>query len=789
MTSSRLRIAVASALILATATCGPAEACGPSPEGPAYIDAFGGQAADLNAFYDGRIALVMAQSPRARLFMDWRLLHGLPVGRAAGARLSIPCCDSADPQTWDQTQAWVTARAAVPGVAAQAAAIQTDRPVADNATEPNCFAGAFANAAATLKDRIARYGAVSPWVKAWVDGQDAVFEGCSASAAVMPALDARAPAWLRADRAYQASALALYQGDNARAAAGFAAIGRDAQSPWRRMAPYLTARALLRQALATRTPKAFAEAHRAIGALAAAPAGTFAQDQVRSMAMIIDEQENPDQVRIALNREMTAPSLRDDAAVDFRDYVDLNDKAGRPPEILDWIATMKGAAPGAPAVDPTSDDPAHQAAQRRANAYSLAHAQARWTATHDAAWLVAALSLADPSDPAAPALTRAAAATRPTSPAFLTAAYHRLRLTLASAPERETRAALDAILARRDLAVSDRNLFRGERMQVAENQGAFARLALRTRLCADDNGGDGCVRDKFNDEEEPRDLYDAAGKVGLGPDARALIDRLPLAERTALADDPSLPATLRLDIALTSWTRAVLMQDNGRIDALALRLQTLLPQLGPDWARVAHTPPGPAKRFAEFFIFAKVPGLATDLASYTRPDGKVADFQGPWYDWMILPAGSTRGDSAPPCLTAYTPDGYCGDDKDHKDVSDAALWATSDLVCLTYCGQGAFPLRRPDFAAALVGQAALERKRMARPYHDGEELGASVWDEVLAYASAHARDPRAPEALYWLVHVARYGHSHDHLSHRAFDVLHQRYPNSSWAKRTRYYFD
>ena len=786
MTSPELRAVLAGVLVFAMGLHGPAEACGPPPDGPSYIDAFGGQTADLNAFYDGRVGVVMAQSPRAQLFMAWRLLHGLPVGQAAGAGLSIPCCNSADPDTWDQSQTWTTARATVPGVVALTQFIQPDRPIANDATVPNCFGGAFANAAATLQDRIKTYGAASPWVKAWVDGQDAVFNGCSTSGVAMPALDPAAPGWLKADHAYQAAALALYQGDNAGAAADFAAIGRDAGSPWRPMALYLTARALLRQALATKTAAAFADAHRAIAALAAAPAGTFAQDQAASMTMIVNEREAPAKVAAALNAELGGPSLRQDAAVDFRDYVDLNHKTAQPPQILDWIATMKAETHGAPPLDPDAQGAAIAASQNHVVAYCLAHAQAQWVATHDPAWLIAAMSLASPSDAAAPALVKAAAAVPATSPATVSLTYNTVRLTLASAPQGQTRAVLDAILARPDLAVSDRNLFTAERMQVAESPAVFARLALRPRVCADDTGADGCVRGQFNDAQEPSNIYDAAGKVGLGPDARALIDRLPLAERAALVSDPTVPTTLRLDIALTSWTRAVLMQDDNQIDALALKLQTLMPLLATDWARVAKTPAGPDKRFAEFFIFAQVPGMATDLESYTRPVGKIADFQGAWYDWMILPAGSTKGDSAPPCLDAYTPNGGCDNT---PETSDASAWATSDVVCLTYCGHGAFPLRRPDFAAAVVDRAALERKAMAQPYQDGDTLGASVWEEVLTYASAHPADTRSPEALYWLVHITRYGHSHNHLSHKAFDILHQRYPNSTWAKETKYYYD
>jgi hypothetical protein len=556
------------------------------------------------------------------------------------------------------------------------------------------------------------------------------------------------------------------------------------------LGPYLTARALVREARATKTPKAFADAHAAIAALAAAPAGTFAQSQAPILTMIVNERENPAKVAAALNVQLSGPTLRDDAAVDFRDYVDLNDKTVPPPQILDWIATMKAETGGAPKLDPDAQGAAITTSQNQVIAYCLAHAQARWAATHDPAWLIAAMSLASPSDSAAPALVKAAAGVPASSLAAVTLAYNSVRLSIASAPQAQTRAVLDAMLARHDLSATDRNLFTAERMQVAESPAVFAHLALRPRVCADDTGADGCLHGNFNDEEQQSNIYDADNKVGLGPDARALIDRLPLTERVALVDDPAIPATLRLDIALTSWTRAVMLQDNAQIDALTLKLEAMMPPLATDWERVVKTAPGPDKRFAEFFILAQVPGMATDLETYTRPVGaRIADWQGAWYDWMILPAGATNGDSAPPCLEAYTPDGSCDNSADATDTSDATLWAASDVVCLTYCGQGSFPLRRPDFAAAAVDRATKERKAMAQPYSDGDVLGASVWDEVLAYASAHPKDSRSPEALYWLVHITRYGHSHDHVSHKAFDILHARYPTTTWAKETKYYYD
>jgi hypothetical protein len=783
----RKLLAAASALAVFCASAAPAIACGPPPLGPSYVDVFGGPTPDLNAFFAGRIGLVMAQSPRARLYMDWRLLHGQPVGAAAGAGLSIPCCDNPDPQIWDATDAWLKARAQVAGVATgDNISIITDLPLPDGSSRPNCFVDAFTSATATLNARIASYGAASPFVKAWLDAQDAVFVACGGTAATLPPLPANAPDWLKADRAYQSAALALYQGDNAGASADFTAIGRDAASPWRPMGRYLSARALLRQAKLTKTPQAYAAAGRAVDALAAAPATDFGQGAAAGMQRYLLERQDPPKALAVLQAELTAPTLTADAASAFRDYVDLNAKTTPSPEILDWIETLKGAAAGAAVVDPAADQAAQAAAQKRAQAFSLAHAAARWQASRDPAWLLAALALADPSDPTAPQLAADAAEIAPSSPAFITAAFQRVRLTINTAPEAETRAVLDGILARTDLSTSDRNLFTGERMQVAENEARFAQLSLRTRLCGDDTGNDGCVRSKFNEEEEYTTIYDEAGKRGLGPDAMALVDRMPLAERAALVTDTDLPAALRLDIGLTTWTRAVLEQDDGQIDALSVALETLLPAEKANLATVVKTPAGPAKRFGEFFIMAQMPGLATDLTSYTRPSGSVASWQGNWPDWMILPKAAANGDFTPPCLLSYLPDGYCDT---ATPSGDALLWPTADVVCLTYCGAGGAPMRLPGFMAATRAQAAREWKTLAQPYHDNDTLGSPVWEEVFAYASAHPSDPRSPEALYWLVHVTRYGHTHNHLSHRAFDILHQRYATSAWTKKTPYYFD
>jgi len=62
---------------------------------------------------------------------------------------------------------------------------------------------------------------------------------------------------------------------------------------------------------------------------------------------------------------------------------------------------------------------------------------------------------------------------------------------------------------------------------------------------------------------------------------------------------------------------------------------------------------------------------------------------------------------------------------------------------------------------------------------------------AIAWARAHPQDPRVPEALHLAVRTTRYGpadKSSSPLSKEAFDLLHRRYPNSDWAKKTKYWY-
>lgn len=755
--------AVLAATVLVGALAGQACGSGFDETLPWYLDTRGGDARDLKRLYAGQQGVIMARSPRPMLFLNWRLLHGLQVGPEAGPKLTADCCTPAP--TFDGEDGgvygWTRARETLPGVKSELSYLSVERDIGNYQTRQNCFREAFDTAIVTLRDRARRYGASSPAVRAWLDGQDSVFAACGQAGVEMPPMLADQPGWLRADRAYQSAALALYNGFHNAAAERFGDIARDPNSPWRPMGLYLKVRALQREALAKPSPASFARSRAAIAELAAAPDGTFGKGETRGMLRALAYRDQPGQTLADLDRDLNGRQPYPQIAVDLRDYLTLGAKASSRPDAVDWIETLKALDPAAP----------------------LEHARERWSKTRDPAWLLAALARVSPDDPAAKALA-ADAEKVPAGPAWLSAQYHLVRLTIAQAPPAATRARLDAILARKDLSGSDRALFTSERLQVASSLSDFARHATRRRICL--GGFEACLRNgDMLPERGQADGYSmetgpAAETIGFGEDARAIIDRMPLDQRIALSRNPALPTHLRLDVALTSFVRAVQLQDDAAIDGLARDLAKTLPQLKTDWARIAATAPGPDKRFAEFFVLAKIPGLRNDLVYYTRPVGSVVNFRGSWDDWTILPADQRAAARAPLPLVNYQSSG----------VIYGQAEADGDLTCLGECGPGAFPLRLPDVVAA--GQAKAQAERTAFFQSSIEKKppkgSLNVWEEVLAYARAHPEDPRSPEALYWLIRVTHWGPNENDMSSRAFRLLHARYPKSNWAKRSPYHY-
>jgi len=63
--------------------------------------------------------------------------------------------------------------------------------------------------------------------------------------------------------------------------------------------------------------------------------------------------------------------------------------------------------------------------------------------------------------------------------------------------------------------------------------------------------------------------------------------------------------------------------------------------------------------------------------------------------------------------------------------------------------------------------------------------------QTVEWARSHRDDPRVPEALHLAVLATRYGCGSAETgphSQQAFQLLHQNYPNSEWARKTKYFY-
>lgn len=743
------------ALVLFGLATPPARASGADASPFSFVDRHGGSPEERVRLYRGKMGVFLPTASNGLLYLQWRLMNGLDVGIATGAALNAPCCDVSEPNSpWEGMVAWNQAVRLIPGSGASNTWIATELPGPNYTEIPNCFPDAFSTAAVTLRDRVARFGSGNPAVRAWLATQNGVFAACSDPKAVLPAPLANAPAWLKADRAYQEAAFALYKGQTQDAAGRFQAIARDASSPWAPRGLYLSARTLYRAALRDRSPQAYAAAQAAIAPLRAR-ADAYGHGEVHGMARALAYRYRPALLFRKLDEELNAKVPVADLAKGLRDYVNLSARVTDRPDLADWLTTL-------------------QADERDA---ALAHATERWTATHKPHWLVLALTLARADDRQAATLVAAAATVSRNSPAWTTAQYHQMRLTFASGDPAALRGRVDALLAS-DLSSSDRNLFLGMRTQLATSLPDMMRFAVRRVFCSESPRDCPRSTDSFYDDTLARSSP-GGYPIALGPEIKAILDRLPLHDR--MMANATLPHAFRLDLTLTNFGRAVQLQDNPAIDQLAAELAILLPAIRQDWLTIRRTPPGPAKRFAEFFVLAKIPGMAPDFAGYSRPEGAVREWQGRWWDWTILPRPAAIPID-PPDLAEYNLWDYAGVGAPHPD-----------LVCGSFCGTAGFPLHLPRFAAAGQPRARAERRRLI--FYTDQNKGQlpagsiSVWADLLRYARAHPNDPRSPEALYWLIRITHWGNAHDRVGYKAFRLLHTVHPRSVWTKRSPFYYD
>lgn len=736
-----------------TLTPPPAQACGPFLTDAIFVFE---KHPDypLEKFTRGNLGVLQPTYARSYLVAAYRNLVGETLTDAEVKGLTS-LWDERLNNSWDESyedwlKKWKEARAKVPGVGAP-----PDIDVYRYREKPqdyeaflNCQEDAFQNAVTTLEQRMTTWGADSAAVRDWITAQDLVFKNCKLGQE-MPAAASEQNALLRADRAYQIAAANFYATKFDDAVKTFDAIADDGSSPWRTIAPYLAARSLLRK-----------------GSLAAEPEQgkpALAEAEKRLKSIIEDRKLEKSHhaanrllnlTRLRLRPEETVRNLaqaisKKGAAPDFKqsvwDYTVLLDKwirdnedgvvkstsvpaAVLTGEMTDWIITFQDESDAA-----------------------TTHALEQWEKKQNLPWLVAAITKADRESAKASDLMSAAARVESHSPAAPSLIFNRARLLTEMNRGDEARMLLDQTLRgdRSRLSRSGTNLLLNQRMTLARNLDDFLSAALREPAGYSDNSDE---RERPLEEKEAAEFTRGA-KLFFDADAGAVFNKLmPISIWAEAARSALLPPNLHRNVAQASFMRAALTDRALVANQTATILAAAYPETKELLTAYQRATTPDARRFAAAHLALKFPGLRPYVSFGV---GRVTDiaemdsYRDNW--WCAEPPASFGG---------YFSDGDAATKKQMpapEFLKSSQSAAASEVALLQKLGPG------PNYLA----------------------------QTVISWATKNPTDRRVPEALHLAVKSTRYGCTDKETgrwSKAAFDLLHRRYPNTSWAKETPYWF-
>ena len=748
-------------LTLVIVTCGlvpPAWATGPLGPEIRFFSRSGQDPVDDLVFFRGQLGILRPTFTDNRLYAAYRIMLGGRFSEAQARQLLARCCDA--PETLsDAETSWNDLRKRVAGVPPAhdpRYGGYRRRPENMQLFDVSCFPNAYRNSAATLRARIAEHGANSRLVRDWVIGQDAVLLNCYEDSPLPEELPRNAPAWLKADLAYQIAAAYFYRLDYARAGQLFAEIGRDASSPWQKTARYLVARCAVHAAIEDKTPKLIADAQQAIDALATDPQLADYRAEAPKLASLLAFATRPQARARELERALLAAELPAALPFELRDFLLLERTGARNTDLGAWIYDI---------------DVLTTSGREQDVAAAKADALSRWREQRNLPWLVAALMHLSPGDEDVAAAVAASRAIEAGSPAYYTLAWHRLRLLIGENKHEEARAELDQILDGRPLPEGVENLMRYHRMKLARDLDEFVRYALRrgefvmylpdprTKLGATalplrsttsfpyDFG----AMLKWRTELfQPNPQYFDTDATA----AMSFVMPLPLMARVAQSD--RLPPNMQSDVALAVWTRAVLLDDTETATALAPIVARHFPQYGAGWKAYQGAATPQQKKIEAALLLLRLPGASPWFAS------------GLGYPYMRDQIGlvATRW--------------WSREDADNQGAPDAAD--------ITLCDDCALPLQ---FAPPAFLTSQQDRERARNEVARLRQLpGAPAYlgAIIIAWANAQPRDPRVPEALHLVVRATRYGEMNTATSKAAYTLLHNRYRRNPWTSKTPLWF-
>lgn len=740
-------------------------ACGPSFITPIFV--FTSRPENAEAFAQGNIGIIQPEYYRSVLFVAYRELNKIPFSdeeqkllvRDWDAEYKLE--DSNEPTKMAAIGNWIALRKKVLATGNEPK-INTDRSF-NNSYDvfQNCTASAFDNAAKTLAARIAENSQTDANVKDWVQAQDLVFANCSETKTIPEEAKQNAPVWLKNDRDYQIAAAYFYATNYDEAEKRFASIEKDKSSPWHELSAYLLARVALRRACAVSSDASlnenaqktqrfvyYQQAENQLTSILADQSLSQFHGTAKQLVNLITFRTNPEKLHGLLAKKLLEPTGDAYFFQNLTDYRRLLDKVTEggtlgdaekllakfreQSDLTDWIFTVQNVEKDA-----------------------FGHAVSKWRASKSEAWLVASLMKASKDVSELPELITASKKVARTSPAFLTVAYHVVRVQMVQGEIDEPRKLLDSILNDNSLqmSVSTANSFFSERLLLAQNLDEFVQFSQRRAAAFGYNGINTQLVDLAEIPKEGED-YNKKDRPWI---SRSMFDtdstwvmntQLPLSLLKKVALHANLPDYLKPRLMVSAWARAVLLNNEKTALALAPDMMNCISELKsymPDFIKAKNSE---TRSFEASWIMLNNPAM--------RP---VVDYG------LERQAGFSDIDN-------YRDNWWCYREQAYKpENSDAA------------------ELLVPGFISkAELAEATAENDSISRHAASGSNYLAA---EASAWATSLTTEKRLPNALYLAVKATRFGCQNcetGKISKAAFDILKTRFGNTPWKKKTPYWF-
>lgn len=750
-----LRVAAALTIAMSGATL-LVWTCGPDPIELATTVAL--HPARYDAFASGELGVVRPTYARSYLVEAYRILSGRPPLKKVAPAAVRPA-----PYAYPSSAAatWVRGSAEVlnepPPPKDRYVEFATTRPVpgSDYQHFDNCLDESFEHAVRTLEARRATFGAASAELREWTRAQRVVFSNCGNAGTlfVPPPLPADTHALLRADREYQIAAAHFYGMAYEDAARRFVAIGRMASSPWRPYGRYLAGRTRIRQAtLASdddpRKVELFALAETELAAALADPTASTIHESARGLQLLIEDRVRPVNRLHTLTTRLTTAEAADPH--EFGDYTRILDRfAGDTTEYT--YRTVKHLDAVIAADDANDWVLAFQGGGEEATERAVL----RWRQTRSLPWLIAVLWKIPPDHAIAPEVLDAASMIDAQSPGFASVAFLRVRLLAHRGTRTDARAVLATLPSQPGAGIDDEtiNLLKAERLMLADTFDEFLENASRTSLAVD-----------YGPSVSRLPVLD-------GDAADTLTYQMPFARLIEAARSTRLPDRIRTAVAAAALARAiVLKREDVGLRAAAVLRPLAPPSLCADIDRYMDAATSADRHFAGVILMLRTPGLR---AYVTGPE---------YLRW------SGSQDAPRPMLSRqfdhiYHENWWCV----YAGGAISRGWEErSTLRTMLY---GSRPVAAPAFlTAADTAAAARELRALWEVGHPRAFLAT----ETLAWARTRRADPLLPELLAHVVESGRWASCGNReqaaaLSRRAFETLHRLYPESDWARRTKYW--